>query len=264
MPLDSTSNTSVSQKPSPLSVSNISGMHGVGVDFNAIADRYDIWYDSSEGIFFDKLEKAVVYRVLSDNLKNNPVLPLPDGSDMKLLEVGCGTGHWSSYFASLGFAVTGVDIAENMLTVARRRKISGADFIKANGELLPFADSSFDISVAITALEFSTSPQRILSEMLRCSRPGGVLILGCLNRLSAYNCRRAQKAGSLYAQAKMFTPDELRDMLKPLGDTRVVVTGFVPGLHNLSGPARMINKIAEFLRLTSGAFIAAGVKLQKD
>jgi len=52
------------------------------VDFDVIADRYDLWYENAEGAMYDRLEKKAISKYIPRNVKG-----------MKLLEIGCGTGH---------------------------------------------------------------------------------------------------------------------------------------------------------------------------
>lgn len=220
-------------------------------DFGKIASRYDAWYWTPRGAMYDRLEKRAI-----DSL-------LPFSSDGgKLLEIGCGTGHFSEYFTSKGFAVTGVDIAEPMVAVARQKNIINSRFEVANAEHLPFADATFDVAASITALEFVSNPVRVVSEMVRCTRkPGGMLILGVLNRWSAYNQRRKQRTASLHASANLFSPDGLRDLLDPFGAVTVRVAGFVPQKYALIGLSPLLEWIGRLARNQHGAFLAARVVL---
>jgi len=60
-----------------------------------------------------------------------------------MLELGCGTGHWTQFFCEEGFQVTGVDESEAMLERARAKNIAGARFLQADAGNLPFRDQSF-------------------------------------------------------------------------------------------------------------------------
>jgi len=148
----------------------------VRFDFGKIASRYDTWYQTPRGTMYDRLEKRAI-----DSL-------LPAASDGgKLLEIGCGTGHFSEHFASKGFEVTGVDISEPMVAVARQQNIRSGEFHVGDAERLPFTDGTFDVVAAITVLEFVCDPVSVVSEMVRCvKQPGGALILGVLNRLTEW------------------------------------------------------------------------------
>ena len=67
-----------------------------------------------------------------------------------VLDVGCGTGALCSVLNGKGLSVTGIDLAERMMDIARRQpENEKVTFIQANVlERLPFGDKSFDISIA--------------------------------------------------------------------------------------------------------------------
>ena len=94
-------------------------------DFDAVADKYDKWYETTEGAMYDYLEKKAVSRYLRQNAQGK-----------KLLEVGCGTGHWSQFFSDCGFEITGVDISGRMIKIAQSKNIANASFQIADGHTL--------------------------------------------------------------------------------------------------------------------------------
>lgn len=102
------------------------------------------------------------------------VLPPPEGR-MRLLDVGCGTGHHMRRFADAGFVVAGVDGSEEMLHHARANN-PGADLRKADVESLPFPDASFDVVMAIEVLRYLPDPTACIREMARVLRPGGICL----------------------------------------------------------------------------------------
>lgn len=220
-------------------------------DFGRIADRYDAWYRTPRGAMYDRLETRAIDRLLPC---------VPNGG--RLLEIGCGTGHWSEYFSNKGFDVTGVDISEQMIAIAKQRKASHAIFDVCDAATLPFDDASFDVTAAITSLEFTDDPTRVAAEMVRCvKKAGGMLIVGVLNRLSAYNRGRQRKAASMYASANLFSPADLRNLLSPFGEPTVLVAGFVPRWDLLIGLSPMLEWAGGLTRNQHGAFLAARVTL---
>jgi len=99
-----------------------------------------------------------------------------------ILDVGCGTGEISSRLAELlpRAHVTGVDLIEDHLELARRRYASLSPrltFRQADAFELPFADGSFDLVVCRHMLQAVPQPERVLVEMTRVLRAGGVLHL---------------------------------------------------------------------------------------
>lgn len=220
-------------------------------DFGTIASRYDAWYRTPRGAMYDRLEKRAIDNLLSS---------APDGG--KLLEIGCGTGHFSEHFAGRGFAVTGIDISKRMIALAQQKNITNTGFQLADAEHLPFADRTFDLAAAITVLEFASDPVRVVSEMVRCTKkPGGTLILGVLNGLSVYNQMRTHRVGSMYASANLFSPDDLRDLLEPFGVPVVRVAGFVPRRYAFIWLSPLLEWIGRVTGDQRGAFVAGKVAL---
>ena len=220
-------------------------------DFGKIASRYDTWYQTPRGAMYDRLEKRAI----------DSLLPaVSDGG--KLLEIGCGTGHFSEHFSGKGFAVTGVDISEPMIALARQKNIKNCGFEVADVEHLPFTDQTFDVAAAITVLEFVCDPVSVVSEMVRCvKQPGGALILGVLNRLSTYNQARKHRVGSLYASANLFSPNDLMDLLRPSGAPTIRVAGFVPRRYASIWLSPLFEWIGRLTGSQHGAFVAAMVSL---
>jgi ubiquinone/menaquinone biosynthesis C-methylase UbiE len=220
-------------------------------DFGLIADKYDSWYESAKGRMYDRLEKKAIGRYLP-----------PGAKGKKLLEVGCGTGHWSQFFSEYGFEVTGVDISERMIDIARAKSIPNSSFQIADGHSLPFADETFDVTAAITTLEFVSDAETVVREMIRCTRkPGGQLLIGVLNKLAPLNRNRKQRPESPYANARLFSPSQLKQLLEPFGRLSMVTAGFVPNQKLFLPLAPLLDTVGRFFHIPYGAFIAAEVKL---
>lgn len=220
-------------------------------DFNRIADSYNSWFNSTKGTIYDRFEKQAVDRLLVGVSKHS-----------RLLEVGCGTGHWSRYFSDKGFEVTGIDISAEMIKIARQKHIPNSRFEVVDGRNLPFEDESFDGAAAITVLEFTTDPEKIISEMARCvKKTKGVIIIGVLNALNRYNQKRKNKRGSVYSSAHLFTPRQIRNLLSQYGITRIQIIGFVPEKDWMLGISTLWEHLGQFLCPQKGAFIAARVDL---
>jgi ubiquinone/menaquinone biosynthesis C-methylase UbiE len=188
---------------------------------------------------------------------------LKDHNDGKrLLEVGCGTGHWSKFFSTKGYEITGIDISERMIAIAKDKNIAHSSFNVMDGHSMSFANNSFDIAVAITTLEFAADPEAMIAEMARCVRkPGGKLMFGVLNALSKYNQERKDEAGSPYASANLFLPEKLRALLESLGRVQMLIAGFVPRHQWLLTLAPVFELDGRLVNSRRGAFIAAKVQL---
>ena len=220
-------------------------------DFEPLAADYDQWYQTAEGTMYDRLEKRAVTRLLPRS-----------GYGRRLLEVGCGTGHWTRLFSDRGFEVTGVDISASMLGVSRKKEIGRASFGVADAHSLPFADGQFEVSVAITTLEFVRDPGVVVGEMARCARkPGGIVLVGVLNAWGRRN-RRMKAAGEPpYGAARLVSPREMKAMLTPYGGTKVAVAAFVPNAAWLLPLAPIVDLVGRLLRLPWGDFVIGRVVL---
>jgi SAM-dependent methyltransferase len=93
-----------------------------------------------------------------------------------VLDVGGGPGYFATAFDEAGFGYIGVepDAAEMHAGPA-----SGgtATYVRASGMALPFADASVDICLSSNVAEHVPDPWRLAREMLRVTRPGGMVVL---------------------------------------------------------------------------------------
>jgi len=113
-----------------------------------------------------------------------------DGTDQRLLEVGCGIGVDSIQLAKRGFQVTAVDLTENALAVARQfaaRREATVDFRLGNAEGLDFPDESFDAIYSFGVLHHTPDIKRSVAEVHRVLRPGGTAYVMLYHRNSLVN-----------------------------------------------------------------------------
>lgn len=226
--------------------------HSIGslYNFDSVAESYDDWYRRPVGRLYDVLEKRAVADLLPDSASGD-----------RLLEVGCGTGHWSAFFVERGFRLTGFDMADRMVAIARGKGIPEAKFCRADAGAIPFSDDAFDVAAAITLLEFLPQPRRAIEEMVRCVRAGGVIIVGVLNRWSCLGLSRRIKATALFRSARFYSRRELTTFLSEYGRAEVRSAAcFVPWRRALwAGP--FLDRAAAALGLPFGDFLAGRVRL---
>jgi ubiquinone/menaquinone biosynthesis C-methylase UbiE len=110
--------------------------------------------------------------------------------DHKLLEVGCGVGIDLIRFARGGAQVTGVDLAEQSIDLAKKYfQHTGlpGDLLLGNGEALEFDDNSFDVVYAHGVIQYTADAQKMVDELYRVVKPGGEVIMMVYNRKSWLN-----------------------------------------------------------------------------
>ena len=104
------------------------------------------------------------------------LLPSPPA---RLLDLGCGTGWTSCFFARRGYDVVGQDICEDMIEYAQRNKaryqVENADFVCCDYEGMGF-ENEFDCAVFYDSLHHSVSEEDALRCVYRALKPGGICI----------------------------------------------------------------------------------------
>lgn len=209
-------------------------------DDEALASRYQAWY-AGEGRRADTMEKALLGKLLG---------LFPDA--LSVLEIGCGTGHFTRWMMQRGLDATGVDSSEAMLNEARRR--GGPAYLRGDALSLPIADRSYDLTSLITTLEFLPQPERALREAVRAARQG--ILLGVLNRWSLLTLRYRLSHAPMWRSARFFGPGELTRLAQRAasGRLRAVVWRTtlwpLPAVHDLPLPW--------------GGFIGMAVRLNEE
>jgi ubiquinone/menaquinone biosynthesis C-methylase UbiE len=166
------------------------------------------------------------------------------GDGLRLLDVGCGTGHQLARWTASGYEVAGVDGSAEMLSHARENN-PDAELQQADAQQLPFADASFDRVTSIEVLRYLPDPRRSIEEMARVLRPGGVCLataapLLALNGYALVNrAALALPVGRLTRLKQFFTTSRrLRRQFREAGFSEVTVHGVY------SGPLIWIERLA--------------------
>lgn len=98
------------------------------------------------------------------------------GLQGKVLDVACGTGDMCVLLAERGVTVTGVDISEEMLAIAKR-KVENVEWGVADAERLPFEDNTFDAVTCAFGVRNFVHLEQGLGEMMRVLKPCGHMVI---------------------------------------------------------------------------------------
>ena len=95
----------------------------------------------------------------------------------RIADVGCGTGEVAADLVARGASVTGLDASGRMCELAAQRVPGMPVVMHALGEgRLPFGDDVFDAVIALGCVEFAADPAAACAELVRITRPGGVVL----------------------------------------------------------------------------------------
>ena len=131
--------------------------------WEATAGEYDTYWPTLTGRLSDALLDAV-----------------EAGPGTRVLDVACGPGHLAARAAERGATAVGVDIAEPMVGIARRR-FPRAQFREGDAQALPFPDGGFDAVVSNLGLPHFGRPEQAIAEFRRVLTDDGRLALTAWN-----------------------------------------------------------------------------------
>ncbi|OBK20173.1 class I SAM-dependent methyltransferase [Mycobacterium asiaticum] len=95
-----------------------------------------------------------------------------------VLDVGGGPGYFAAAFHRAGAGYIGVEPDQSEIHAAQPVVARQAGtFVRASGMALPFADDSVDICLSSNVAEHVPRPWQLGNEMLRVTRPGGLVVL---------------------------------------------------------------------------------------
>ena len=161
------------------------------------------------------------------------LIPFEEYGGRRVLEVGCGAGTDLVRFARHRARVTGIDIADSAIALARtnfRQQGLPAELLVADGEQLPFADGTFDLVYAHGVVQYTADGRRLVSECRRVLRPGGRAIFQVYNRLSWLNAlSKVMKVDLEHADApalRIYSIGEFRSLLSGFSRVQIVPERF--------------------------------------
>src|SRR5215831_6832306 len=131
-------------------------------DYDSISSQYDRRYQGQE---YPGTEQALFTFI-------------GDSRNVKVLEVGCGTGHWLRVLQDRAGFLTGLDLSANMLQRAQR-ETSDVPLVRGRAEALPYRSHCVERLFCLNAFHHFAEKAKFLTEARRVLRPyGGLMIVG--------------------------------------------------------------------------------------
>ena len=196
----------------------------------------------------DWLEKKLLKKLL-DTL----------GHTEKLLEIGCGTGHFTRWLNSKGVECYGLDLSHLMLKEAKKRWPNGS-LLQGESSRLPFKDKTFDVVAFIACLEYMLDITQVIEEAARVSRKG--IIIGLMNKWSPPTMRRIiqikRGKNPYYSNVTFYSIFDMKHVLKEaLHDNYAIRFWSTTAFPKIFGDI-------ESALLPFGAFLGISIKLGEN
>lgn len=154
-----------------------------------------------------------------------------------LLDIGCGGGFLTNSLAKRGHKVSGIDISEKTLEVAKKYdETKSVHYLLANAYNLPFKENTFDAVFALDVLEHVESPDKLIEEASRVLKPNGLFFFHTFNRnlLSYFLVIKGVEwfvkntPINMHVYPLFIRPNELKNLLKNQGLIVENLQGFRP------------------------------------
>jgi len=196
------------------------------IDSGIFQGRY---LDFSRGRLTDEFiyGRYQVFEEVEEELKR-----LKAGS--KILDLGCGTGHFANYMQGKEFEVHAIDPSIKMLEFARTN-FPQINFIEGVASSLPFPDNFFELVISIEVLRYldTMDIKQAYAEMYRVLKPGGRILVTHVNKYATdgyyffYHLKQLilKMTGQPLHACYFTTPSKENKLAKAAGFSDIKVTG---------------------------------------
>ncbi|WP_199617048.1 class I SAM-dependent methyltransferase [Paenibacillus alkalitolerans] len=136
------------------------------------------------------------------------------GSGNRVLDVGCGPGISIKRLNEMGYKAVGIDISPKMIASAREK---GLEAYLTDCNPIPFNNGEFDYVFCCTVVEWVQNPFKLITEMVRVTRPGGGIVIACLGPRSLPHEEAFKRLRGEQTNYNMLMPVELHKLLVDVG-----------------------------------------------
>ena len=157
-------------------------------EIKKFADIADQWWNE-DGKFkplhkFNPVRITYIRNQILDNFKINKNLEKPL-SGLKILDVGCGGGLLCEPLSRLGGDITGIDVAQVSIKVAKEHAKQSKlkiNYIHNDIETLSKRKNKFDVVLVMEVVEHVKDVEKFIQSASKCLRKGGLLFVATINR----------------------------------------------------------------------------------
>lgn len=215
------------------------------IDNELYNDKKNQWWYEDSPLFviscsFNPARISYLQKILQNEQNTNPQGKIA-------LDIGCGGGFLCEELARMGFSVTGIDPSAQSIQTATDHSLANGlqiEYLLGTGEFLPHTDNSVDFVFCCDVLEHVRDLPKVISEISRVLKPGGIFFWDTINRtflskLIAINILQDWKCWAvappnLHVWEMFIKPQELRSLLEINNLAWKDHTGLMP---NIAFPA---------------------------
>ncbi|PIS02921.1 MAG: 3-demethylubiquinone-9 3-O-methyltransferase [Chlamydiae bacterium CG10_big_fil_rev_8_21_14_0_10_42_34] len=140
--------------------------------------------------FYDELEEGwytaqdhPIALLRAENAVRVPWIIEQIGEKKVVLDIGCGAGILTNALAKAGHTVSGIDLSESSLHIAKKYdETAKVTYLNASAYALPFPNDHFDVVCAMDVLEHVEDPAQLIKEASRVLKAGGLFFFHTFNR----------------------------------------------------------------------------------
>lgn len=186
------------------------------------------------GHSLSKDEYKLFYKVAHIRFKDL----LPKDKSIRLVDLGCGSGHFLYYLQKKGYLNTeGIDVSSEQLDIARKhgiKNVKEADFF----EYLPQHPNTFDVVIANDIIEHLKKEEVLhFLDIVHCAlNLGGIVLISTINVSSIFGARLRYID---FTHEVGFTPESLMQVMRVCGFENVKTYGESPVAHDFLSSIRL-------------------------
>jgi malonyl-CoA O-methyltransferase len=138
-------------------------------------------------------------------------------SNLRVIDVACGTGRWMMEAHAQGAEIAGLDLCAEMLSIAAAKQPLRGRLVLGNATQLPFSSGLADLALCSMAIGYFPSLQSAFLEMSRVVRRGGRVVVSDIHPdVMAAGWKRSfrQGASSYEMDHQTFGIQQLNDAAK--------------------------------------------------
>ena len=204
-----------------------------------ITEEFELWGG------FHQHRHEMRYDLVADAARAH----VPSGG--RILDIGCGSALVADRLQDVDATYVGLDLPAHHIAFAAgsfrgRPTTLRTQWVRGNGEFLPFPDASFDVVVMTEVIEHLLQPERAVWEVARALKPGGVYVMTTNNASEAplrsplsHALPWLEKAAgathpALISLRPWVWPEPVHESLLPPGSPAV----YLPHTHHIYGETR--------------------------